>query len=414
MPPLNPAWIVELASVPQCLRVKPQSPPTQDPSKMTPDPITLLAPACAAFPKYAGLLHALDTLIAADLAGGIVVPPPPPLDGPTTNPAAETLRAGRFVLLDGGGTLSSFDFGDTSGPFNTLRGYSAGHVYDIPGSFVATVNALNQQATQTHVTVVPDTRPVVTLAATDELEAAIAHLTVPTILQLPAGATYDLKTPITLAADGITLRPAGPGPSPRIRRIAAAGVYSTLIIPASDVSIEGIEFDSDQPLKPSDNQKVGIFAINVRGSNLLVRNCTFRNVDDGVHCQPEARGLMVLNCQFTRELRSCAVYLDAMQNAAVLGITALGSVCEHIVRLEGAQNILIHGNDIDNHDGKETIAIRMGHCIAVTGNIIRAWARISQGIARSREHTARKSSSPSITSPAQGPTARGFNLTPAR
>ena len=167
----------------------------------------------------------------------------------------------------------------------------------------------------------------------------------------------------------------------RIRRLAAAGAYSTLVIGGADISIEGIEFDSDQPLKPSGNVKVGIYALNIMGQRLLVRDCTFRNVDDGLHCQPQARGLVAIGCTFTNELRACGVYLDAMQNVVILGFNAAGSVCEHIIRLEGAQNVLVSGCDVDNKDGKETIAIRIGGNVSVTGNTIRAWARISEGTA---------------------------------
>ena len=107
------------------------------------------------------------------------------------------------------------------------------------------------------------------------------------------------------------------------------------------------------------------------GRRLFVRNCTFRNVDDGLHCQPQARGLVAIDCKFTNELRACAAYLDAMQDVVILGFNAVGSVCEHIIRSEGAQNVLVAGCDVDNHDGKETIAIRMGSNVSIIGNTLR-------------------------------------------
>ncbi len=264
--------------------------------------------------------------------------------------------------------------------FNALRGYNAAHVYDTPGNFIAALAPAGQSATKTAVTVVPDTRPQITLTAAEDLGEALGHLTGPTIVLLPTGATYDITKPITLATDGFTLRAAGAGPAPRIRRIAAAGIYSTLIVNASDITIEGIEFDSDQPLKSANNNKVGVYAINYMGKNLMVRKCTFRNVDDGLHCEPTAHGLLVLDCQYTNELRSCGVYTASMQSVVVLGITAVGSVCEHIFRLEGARNVLLHGSDVANQDGKETIAIRHADCVAITNNTIRTWCRISQGL----------------------------------
>ncbi|HET6249919.1 MAG TPA: hypothetical protein VFE47_19675 [Tepidisphaeraceae bacterium] len=377
---------------------------------MSQTPSTLLAPAVSAYPKYAGVLNALGALITLDPAAvapastpapaptpvsaptpappSTPTPSPAPIPAPTTaNPSTLSVIAGRAIALAGDGTVCTFDFGDTADEFNALRGYNAAHVYDKPGTYVAKVTPSGKAAVATTVTVTADTRPTITLAPTDDLTAALGKLKAPTIVLLPRGATYNLKAPANISLDGITLRamPAtsASAPAPRICRLAAAGVFSTLVIGGADISIEGIEFDSDQPLKPAPavNGKVSVYALNIMGQNLLVRNCNFRNVDDALHCEPQARGLVAIDCTFTDELRSCAAYLDAMQNVTLLGLKAAGSVCEHIIRLEGAQNVLVSGCDIDNKDGKETIAIRMGTNVSIAGNTLRAWARISEGTA---------------------------------
>lgn len=356
---------------------------------MSTDLTSLLLPLRSAYPKYAPLLDALGALMAQEPAAAVsaipATPPPAPVApaAPVFSPAGP-ITAGRFVHVDGNGAIVNVDFGDPTAPYNALRGYNAAHAYDKPGSFTITVQAPGKSPIVQHVQVLPDTRPTVTLAPTDDLADAISKLHDNTILLLPTGATFDLHAPATIAANGVTLRAVSaaaatpPAPAPRIRRLATPGSYSGLIVSGSNVSIEGLEFDSDKPVAAS-SDKVGIYAINLRANNLLVRNCTFRNIDDGLHCNPNQTGLLAIDCHFTSELRACAAYLDAMHDIVLLGINAVGSTVEHIVRLEGAHNVLVHGGDMNNHDGKETFAIRMGDCVAVIDNAIRTWARISEG-----------------------------------
>ena len=378
---------------------------------MASSPTTMLAPAVLAYPKFAGVLNALAAIIAADSSA----PPTsgPPAQTPPANPAAQTIHSGQFLMLNGGDSIGAFDFGD---PWRRLIVCVATTPHMSMMFLVVSPPPRPSPASpsaRTAITVVADPRPQITLAPGADLAAALSKITAPSILLLPAGSSFDVTNPATIAVDGITLRAAGTGAAPRIRRITAAGIYSTLIVTASNVSIEGIEFDSDKPLLPANNVKVGVYSINVQGKNLLVRNCTFRNVDDALHCNPQASGLVVVNCNFTNELRGCAIYTDAMPEIVVLGMTAVGSVCEHIIRLEGAVNVLIHGGDFNNHDGKETIAIRKAGCVAVTGNVMRCWRASARRCRISREPTARKSSSPAIISPACVPTAPGCRSIPA-
>lgn len=359
---------------------------------MTPDPNILITPLTTAFPKYAGVFDALASLITSDSATTPVAPAPTAPTAPITpapaapvpvvpaNPAAITVAAGQYVALGGGGAVCAFDFGDPTATFNTLRGYIAAHVYDQPGTFSAKVTPVGQTAVTTIVTVVADTRPQVSIAVGADLAAEIAKLGANTILLLPAGATFDLKAAAVIAQNGITLRATGSGAAPRIVRTVTPGSYSTLVVTGTNVSIEGIEFDSDHPLLPANNVKVGVYAINVQGKNLFVRNCNFRNIDDALHCNDYASGMVIVNCNCTNELRAYGAYLAAMQDVVILKMTAVGSVCEHIIRLEGAMNVLVDGCDVNNTDGKETIAIRNGSNVAVNNNTIRAWTRISQGI----------------------------------
>ena len=143
---------------------------------MTPNASTLLAPVTSAFPKYAGVLDALATLMTDD--GAIATPTQPPAD-PPGNPGAITVIAGRPVALAGDGTVCAFDFGDPAAPFNMLRGYNAAHVYDTPGNFVAKMTSPGKPVVTTTITVVPDTRPIVTLGVADDLAAALGKLKSP-------------------------------------------------------------------------------------------------------------------------------------------------------------------------------------------------------------------------------------------
>jgi hypothetical protein len=389
---------------------------------MISDPITLFSSARTAFPKYAALLDALAGVIAADAP---VLPPVVPVIPPAPTIAPDlSVLVGQPLFLDGGGALFRVDFGDPAGRFPALRGYNAAHVYDSPGNFTAKITrdpstslgigpstslgtgpatplgpgpstslgtnpanllgTVSPDSTQA-VHVLADTRPQILLNPGDDLAKAIGQLKDNTILILPAGATFDLTATAVISASGITLRAAAPSAAtpqpasgPRIRRIASPGSYSALSVSGHDVSIEGIEFDSDRPLDGAGG-KVGVYAITFGGRNLLVRRCNFRNIDDAIHTLPGAQNLMALDCTFTNELRAYGAYLDAMKGVAILGCTSAGSKNEHPIRVDGAQNVLLEANDLTSTTDKECLAVREGRCVAIADNTFRSWVRVSQG-----------------------------------
>ena len=224
---------------------------------------------------------------------------------------------------------------------------------------------------------------------TADLVSVLASAKTGQTIQLAAG-QYLITGPAAINANNLRLLGAPAGVT-RIVRKSVPGTTTGILLAGDNIEVAGIVFDSDKaigkPGIPGWNAKVSVNALRVTGKDAYIHGCTARNVDDFVFLAQTSAGARVLNNQSTTELRGDAIYLESCQGALIQGNTIPMSNNEHGIRIDGvnatspSRFITIAGNDIGNTDGKESIAIRQGWNILVENNTLRAWARLSQGIA---------------------------------
>ncbi|MDB5293045.1 MAG: hypothetical protein JWL69_4286 [Phycisphaerales bacterium] len=313
-------------------------------------------------------------------------------DGPAARPLPPDDGLHEFTITAGGtffeqtpalGLVCSFDFGDPKGAFNRLTGYNAAHVYEKPGTYVLTVRPQGQpagKAIKKTVHVLPDTRGVLKIQPGDNLADVLKGVRNDTLVLFPPGVTMDLTAPVEIKARNVEFRAAGPGPAPRIRRVAGKG-SSTLIPQGLDIAFRGIEFDSDKPMSEIGSKKVNYRAVNADTGHLALIGCTFRNVDDAIFCTSLTRGVLVQWCKFTSEVRGCGVWCDG-SNVILLGNKFATSQQEHNVRSSqtGFYNLLVVENDFTSTEGKETLTFRNGQDLYAIHNAFhKGWVRTGPG-----------------------------------
>ncbi len=278
------------------------------------------------------------------------------------------------------GEVCIFDFGDPKGPYNVLTGFNAAHIYQTPGTYKLKVTRTGTPPSIKTIHVLPDHRGIQRMEPHDRLFDVIRGLRNDTVVLLSPGITYDLPGPIEIKARNIEFRAAGPGPMPRIKRLASNG-SSCLIVSGLDVTFRGIEFDSDRDIATVGNGKVNYRCITPDGGHVVVVDCEFHNYDDGVFCTPMTRGVLIQWCKFSDDMRSCDLWVDGT-DLVVLGNTMLTSQREHNIRSTYPHfyNLLVYDNDITATHNKETLTFRCGQDLYAARNIFRTgWVRTGPG-----------------------------------
>ncbi|HSV15887.1 MAG TPA: right-handed parallel beta-helix repeat-containing protein [Tepidisphaeraceae bacterium] len=308
-----------------------------------------------------------------------------------------------------------WDFGDPRGRFDKLSGFNAAHTYNFPGQYtialLLTDEAGHQITASATVTITADTRHRVFVAPegsdmntgtspdTPYQSLARAFKAMPNDgeLLLRAGATYNVTSSLHLNRRDVLIGRFGDGPDPVVMRIKGNGTSTFSLDKNCDgVTVEHITFDS--PNAVGDNQeapKVGAIGVLCSGSsrNITVRNCTFRNVDDGVNANGKPTGLLVQDCSapLVTGVRGYLIWGEGTDHV-YLGNSAANSTREHNVRLSGVQRVLIDSNhfanldrhDVDKYDGsKGCIEMHRGEFAwishnDVTGGTIRVGPRGGQ------------------------------------
>jgi hypothetical protein len=278
------------------------------------------------------------------------------------------------------GAVCTFNFGDPSGTYNILTGYNAAHIYYAPGNYTMTLSRIGEPDVMKTIHVMPDQRGVQTLGPHDSLADAIRGLQNDTAVLLQPGATYDITAPLEIKSRNVEFRPAGPGPAPRIRRIAGGKASSTLVLHGLNLVFRGIEFDSDREMKTVGANKVNIRGVTADSANMVFDRCNFRNVDDAIFCTAITHGLLVQGCNFTDEVRSCDVWAGGA-DLSLLGNTMATSQHEHNCRQSypGFYNMLVYDNDMHATHGKETLTFREGQDLYAAHNAFHGWLRLGPG-----------------------------------
>ena len=258
----------------------------------------------------------------------------------------------------------------------TCTGYNAAHIYQTPGTYTLRLTRAGQPPSIKTIHVLPDHRGTQLLDLRSGLVDVIRSLQNDTIVLLPPGSSWDLPGPIEIKARNVEFRPSGPGPAPRIRRLASKG-YSSLLCTGLDITFRGIEFDTDRDMKVVGNKKIQLRAIVPDGGHIVAINCTFRNFDDAIFCTRMTRGLLVQWCTFTDEIRGYGLWCDGC-NLAFLGNKMATSQREHNIRSNELNfyNLLVYDNDLTASHGKETLTFRVGQDLYAAHNAFHGWVRV--------------------------------------
>jgi hypothetical protein len=174
-----------------------------------------------------------------------------------------------------------------------------------------------------------------------------------TEILLKAGSRYDIGSTLQVDRHNILIGRYDDGPDPVLIRIKGDGSTSMSTGNHCDgVMIEHLTFDSPYSAEPNGPApKVGVSGVHAGGRNVTVRNCTFLNIDDAVNANGSPRGLLMQDCAspLVTGLRGYLLWGQG-SDIVCLGNFAANSTREHIIRVSGAQRLLIAYNNFTNLD----------------------------------------------------------------
>ena len=267
-------------------------------------------------------------------------------------------------------------FGDASGSYNALVGWNAAHIYNAPGTYSLTLkvtNANRDVATRTlQVIVDPPVRGSIYVSPSGNdansgtsasapvrtLSRAEALLTDNKAVYLQRGAVFAGSDDLAIGKQNVLVSAYGSGSDPVIRYDNPTQFTKIFQVKdmARDVVIENIVFDS--PFTPDNTIVRGM---EVRGTNVTVRNCRFGNVSYAITTGGGgAYGLLTQN-NVAGSLGAYYCWIEGTDHTH-LGNTVAESVDEHNFRFGGASRVLLAYNDLTNAD-KSAIWCMLGdHC----------------------------------------------------
>lgn len=294
-----------------------------------------------------------------------------------------------------------WDFGDTSGKYNTMEGFNAAHVYDKAGTYtikLTVTNESNKSSTISHTfTVQADTRKTIYVdssAGSDSNSGLSSDKAVKTLLKasqlmgnnskvlLKRGQTFTLTQTFKMHFVNVQLGAYGSGDRPVIKGYTGSTAVMISLSPtlSQNVTIEDVTFDTaSAPATGTDNMPQ---AIMFRGSGILVRGCKFLNVGSALNSDDNPKGVMVQDNEVptTSGLRGYFVWMRGT-DLVIVGNNVANSTREHIVRSSSndTSRVLITNNTFTNLDrtnvdsgdmAKTTINLRLGSYFYVANSTL--------------------------------------------
>jgi PKD repeat protein len=283
-----------------------------------------------------------------------------------------------------------WDFGDPGSEYNTLTGFSAAHIYANPGVYNISLTVTNQNGQSSTATqqvyvfakawlrkiyVAPwgndannGATPNDPVQSVDRANALIGD---GTMVLFADGATYDVDGNININGyDDVEIGSWGSGSPPVLMYDGTPQGYDQIInfqIGSTNFAVDNITFDSiytDGNGEPE--------ALRMQGTNLTVDDCTFLNLNDAMDMALGPTGVLVQDCT-APDPQALLAYFGyvAGNNIVFLGNTVANSVNEHVIRVDGANDVLIDDNTLSNISGSKTsLNIQYGQYIYIAGNTL--------------------------------------------
>lgn len=290
-----------------------------------------------------------------------------PADIPTLMaPAAVHVRApdlpdGVSPLL----TRYQWDFADPTGRFPSLEGFNAAHIFDTPGDYtirlLLTFPDRSTRSLSTSLRIIPDTRPVIYLAANGNDEnlgtdpdhpirsliraQSILHNNMKLLLR--KGDRFEQSRTFRLDYANVLLGAYGEGANPQLIWTGLEdGSMLHLDKSSRQIIIQDLTFDAD---KDGATQH----AIEPAGQAITIRRCEFRRVGDAINANGRPKGLLVLDNSAPLASFGIKGYFLWMEGSdlTILSNTVANVWREHVLRGGfGVDHVLIAHNDFANLD----------------------------------------------------------------
>ena len=320
---------------------------------------------------------------------------------PVIDVLTQTVYAGTSIQFNGnqsklgaGDPLSAlyqWNFGDPSGKYNTLTGWNAAHVYNSPGTFTVTLSVTNVNglttSTTAQVNVKGDNRRTIFVdssSGNDGHSGSSPSSAVRTVYRAEqlsrsgnarilfhAGETFDVTQPIGISVvnpnvyigtyDGSNATLYMEGPDAAIQSFRGGG----------NLVINGLTFDSKY--RPGGrNPEIPVTGVFPGGTNTLVENCTFLNVDSAVNAEAAPTGVMMLD-NSAPSATGVRAYMFWGQGSddVIIGNYDANSTQQHCLRTSLVNRELIAYNNFTNlGHSKGTIEVQKGTYAYVIGNTL--------------------------------------------
>jgi hypothetical protein len=389
-----------------------------------PDPIPSPAPTPAPAPTPVPPPPPAPT--PAPTPTPVVVPPAPPapVPAPAPSPApvsgdgtqaaitqfeqsvitGEGVNVNAFKSVLGSGseltTQYHWNFGDSGSQYNDLTGWNAGHVYDTAGTYTITLSVTDSAGSSStmtsQVTVNPDNRPIIYVdtngsdantgaspnQAVQSAAKAFSLAGSNTKIEFDRGETFNVNQTLWIKGADQSVGAYGSGANPVLMRGVGDGSVTIYIAQqASNTTIQGITFDSPNAVTSGAAPEIGVVGVWAWGTNDVIRDSTFLNVDDAINGSMQPSGVIVENntAPLLTGLRGYFTWVDG-NDWSILGNTVANSTRQHDIRgnSDTVNGVLIADNNLSKvmraddpaETMKCTILFRAGNNIYITGNTL--------------------------------------------
>ena len=294
-----------------------------------------------------------------------------------------------------------WNFGDPTGRYNDLTGWNAGHIYDHAGRYTITLqitDASGQASTaSSFVMVGSDNRHVIYVDnegsdVNDGSTPLDAVQTAAKAFQLAGnnskvefrrGQTFQVNQTLALNGHDMYVGAYGTGANPVLMRDDGDGPVTLFVTPAAtNAVITGLTFDSPHPAINGVGDELNSCGVWAQSTNVVVRGCTFLNLEDAVDGEAQPHGIIVQDnvAPLVTGLRGYFCWVDGT-DWTIVGNTVANSTRQHVVRGNSMaiKGVLIADNDfakvVRAEDPAEvmktTINFRAGSYVYVADNILR-------------------------------------------